>query len=77
LSELGYNNVPEQKLNTFVSDLKRLIRYEEKRRDLDKKLDILDTSVKQYPDSRKKRYQHNIFCEFLFNIYHNHKDELF
>lgn len=55
LSELGYNNVPEQKLNTFVSDLKRLIRYEEKRRDLDKKLDILDTSVKQYPDSRKKR----------------------
>lgn len=55
LSDLGYDNVPEQKLSTFVSDLKRLIKYEEKRKDLDKKLDTLDTSVRQSSDPRKKR----------------------
>jgi len=60
LAELGYQNVPEDKLNTFVSDLKRLIRYEEKRKNLEKKLAVMDntksnnkTSIRKLRDKRK------------------------
>jgi len=57
LSELGYKNVPEDKLDTFVSDLKRLIRYEEKRKNLDKKLAVLDNQKSSVNPSpiRKQR----------------------
>jgi hypothetical protein len=56
LSELGYKSVPQDKLNTFVSDLQRLIKYEEKRKHLDRKLGTLDSSASRQPsDHRKKR----------------------
>jgi len=53
LSELGYKSVPEDKLTTFVSDLQRLIKYEERRKHLEKKLTNLDG--KRTPEGRKKR----------------------
>jgi len=63
LAELGYQNVPEDKLNTFVSDLKRLIRYEEKRKNLEKKLAVMDNKksnnrtspIRKLRDKRKAK----------------------
>ena len=42
LHDLGYRNIPEGKLHTFVSDLRRLIKYEERKKQLDKKLENLE-----------------------------------
>ena len=35
LSELGYSNIEDSKLEEFCQDLKRLIKYEEKRSNVD------------------------------------------
>jgi len=42
LHELGYKNVPDNKLTMFVSDLRRLIKYEERKKMIDQKLDTLE-----------------------------------
>jgi len=35
LAELGYTNIPEGKLRSFVKDLRRLMKYEERKRQLE------------------------------------------
>ena len=42
LHELGYKSIPEGKLESFLADLRRLIKYEERKRHLDQKLDNLE-----------------------------------
>ena len=42
LADLGYTNVEEAKLDSFCADLKRLIKYEEKKRRVTVKLDELE-----------------------------------
>ena len=42
LSELGYSNIEDSKLEEFCQDLKRLIKYEEKKSNVDRKLDQLE-----------------------------------
>lgn len=51
LTDLGYKNIPEEKLKTFVADLRRLMKYEEKKKLLDNKLENLENLE---PSSRSK-----------------------
>ena len=44
LIDLGYTNIPEDKLETFVGDLRRLVKYEERKKRLDGKLASLENS---------------------------------
>jgi len=44
LVDLGYTNIPEDKLETFVGDLRRLVKYEERKKRLDGKLASLENS---------------------------------
>ena len=53
LHELGYRNIPEGKLQTFVSDLRRLIKYEERKKHLDRKLDDLE-NISPRPKSSQR-----------------------
>ena len=62
LHDLGYRNIPEGKLQTFVSDLRRLVKYEEKKKLLDRKLDNLE-NVQPSP-KLTERYFSNIFTNF-------------
>ena len=51
LAELGYNNVDEGKLDSFCADLKRLIKYEEKKRLVNEKLLKLEESRRKLTES--------------------------
>jgi len=51
LAELGYSNVTEEKLDSFVRDLRKLIRYEERKKEVENKLDDIDH---QLPPRHKK-----------------------
>lgn len=44
LAELGYANIDDEKLDEFCADLKRLIKYEEKKKNISKKLEQLEVS---------------------------------
>ena len=44
LAELGYANIDDDKLDEFCADLKRLIKYEEKKKNISKKLEQLEVS---------------------------------
>ena len=44
LAELGYNNVDDAKLDSFCADLKRLIKYEEKKKRVNEKLQLLEAN---------------------------------
>ena len=56
LRDLGYTNVPEEKLVTFVSDLRRLMKYEERKKLADKKLkDIEKNSPGRKRSQRRRR----------------------
>jgi len=55
LSELGYRNIPEGKLEAFVGDLRRLIKYEERKKRLDRKLDNLEQTNPQPPAVSERR----------------------
>jgi len=50
LAELGYSNITEEKLDSFVRDLRKLIKYEERKKEVENKLDDID---KQPPERRK------------------------
>lgn len=52
LAELGYNNVDESKLDSFCADLRRLIKYEEKKRRVGEKLEQLERSQRRLQESR-------------------------
>jgi len=54
LAELGYNNVDESKLDSFCADLKRLIKYEEKKRRVGEKLEQLEQSQRRLQESREE-----------------------
>jgi len=51
LAELGYSNITEEKLDSFVRDLRKLIKYEERKKEVENKLDDID---KQPPARRSK-----------------------
>ena len=56
LADMGYKNVDEAKLDSFCEDLKKLIRYEEKKRRVDVKLDLLTKSQRELQESRDDNY---------------------
>jgi len=51
LSDLGYENVSDEKVDSFVRDLRKLIRYEEKKRRVGEKLDLLEQKNQQESSS--------------------------
>jgi len=55
LADLGYTNVEEAKLDSFCADLKRLIKYEEKKRRVTVKLDELERRQEKLHESREVR----------------------
>jgi len=57
LADLGYTNVEEGKLDSFCADLKRLIKYEEKKRRVTEKLDELERKQEKLHESREARYE--------------------
>ena len=57
LESLGYKNISDRQLKDFVKDLKRLIRYEEKQ----KRLEKLKT-IEEHPKS-------SVVNQFLFALF--------
>jgi len=53
LAELGYDNIDDAKLQEFMADLKKLIKYEEKRKRVGEKLKILEQREADEAKSRK------------------------
>jgi len=51
LAELGYSNITEEKLDSFVRDLRKLIKYEERKNEVQHKLDEID----QPPSARQSK----------------------
>jgi len=51
LAELGYSNVEESKLENFCADLRRLIKYEEKKRRVGDKLERLEKCQQRLEES--------------------------
>jgi len=58
LAELGYENVDEAKLDSFCADLKRLIKYEEKKRRVDEKLQLLERSQGRLRSEESREVSH-------------------
>ena len=53
LAELGYSNIEGNQLDEFCDDLKRLIRYEEKKRNIGRKLEQLDEMEQQLINNKE------------------------
>ena len=76
LSELGYSNIGDSKLEEFCQDLKRLIKYEEKKSNVDRKLDQLEkmelhlAEDKENQDSSSSTYLPKV-CAITFIILHS------
>jgi len=51
LAELGYSNITEEKLDSFVRDLRKLIKYEERKKEVEDKLEDID----QQPFARRSK----------------------
>ena len=72
LESLGYKNISDRQLKDFVKDLKRLIRYEEKQ----KRLEKLKT-IEEHPKSSLVNqflfilftFNHQIKIQFLFSFF--------
>ena len=47
LTELGYSNIEEGKLDEFCTDLRKLIKYEEKKKKIGQKLELLEQNQKR------------------------------
>jgi len=54
LAELGYTNVDDAKVDSFCADLKRLIKYEEKKRRVAEKLEQLESNQRRLVESREE-----------------------
>jgi len=59
LAELGYKNVEESKLDSFCADLRRLIKYEEKKRRVGEKLERLEKSQQRLEDSHQETQENS------------------
>merc|ERR1712112_316886 len=53
LSDLGYSSVDDAKLEEFMTDLKKLIKYEEKRKRVGEKLKLLEQKEAQEASKKK------------------------
>ena len=53
LADLGYDNVEEAKLDSFCADLRRLIKYEEKKRRVGEKLEQLERSQRRLQETQE------------------------
>ena len=53
LAELGYSNIEESKLNEFCADLRKLIKYEEKKKNIGQKLELLEQNQKRIEDNKE------------------------
>merc|ERR1719318_2148809 len=53
LADLGYDNVEEAKLDSFCADLRKLIKYEEKKRRVGEKLELLEQSQRRLQEDTK------------------------
>ena len=56
LAELGYTNIPEERLRVFVNDLRRLMKYEEKKRRLAGELEELKNRTPRQQKSTRSGY---------------------
>ena len=53
LSELGYSNIEDNKLDEFCDDLRRLIKYEEKQKNIGRKLEQLEKMELQLSENKE------------------------
>lgn len=51
LTELGYKDIPDEKLDSFLKDLRRLIKHEEKKKRIDQKLTRLEQQESNLPNT--------------------------
>jgi len=58
LTELGYKNIPDEKLDSFLKDLRRLIKHEEKKKRIDQKLSLLEHQESNLPNPGSERSRH-------------------
>ena len=47
LTELGYSNIEDSKLDEFCIDLRKLIKYEEREKKIEQKLELLEKNQKR------------------------------
>jgi hypothetical protein len=59
LAELGYANVPDQRLRVFVKDLRRLMKYEEKKRRLTAELEEMENRQSRQKTTRYGTHTRN------------------
>ena len=53
LAELGYSNIDDDKLDEFCADLKRLIKYEEKKKTIGRKLEQLESYEQNMSENKE------------------------
>ena len=68
LHDLGYRNIPEGKLQTFVTDLRRLVKYEERKKLLDRKLDDLE-NVQPSPKLTERYFSNKFLSPRVVVVY--------
>ena len=71
LESLGYKNISDRQLKDFVKDLKRLIRYEEKQKRLEKLKTIEEHPKSSLVNQFLFTFNHQIKIQFLFSFFSN------
>jgi hypothetical protein len=61
LAELGYTNIPAERLRVFAKDLRRLMKYEERKKQLASELDNLENKSPPHKNIRCVAFFQNIF----------------
>ena len=72
LAELGYSNIDDDKLDDFCQDLRRLIKYEEKKKTIGRKLEQLETFEQNMSENKENEdtsSSEHVPKVLLFSIY--------
>ena len=56
LSDLGYSNIEGRQLDEFCEDLRRLIKYEEKKQNIGRKLEELEEMEQNLTENKENEY---------------------
>ena len=56
LSDLGYSNIEGRQLDDFCEDLRRLIKYEEKKQNIGRKLEELEEMEQNLTENKENEY---------------------
>ena len=69
LAELGYSNIQGNQLDEFCGDLERLIKYEEKKQNIGRKLDQLEQMERNLSANKENEDGWTAFMYASFNGY--------